>query len=269
MVLALVLSLSPWGHAATTASVLHRDAEPDQTEQDDVVTAGRAFGNGVRAYKEGRYDDALVEFSRAQALAPHPDTLFNVALAQQRLGRHVDAWRTFDELLGQAEDDQEREEILAIQSASRPHVAWVRVLGDSPGVVCFDGRPLPTDDGERGAMLTEPGMHRIDADHARREVMLEGGEVHTIELSTSPASAPSPPRRALWAMAGLGIAGSTAAVGLGLGAAFSDDDRTRLGLGVGAAAAGTIALTSTVVTLVVHRRARRRGQPPPPPRECP
>lgn len=274
MLLALVLSLSPWGHAAATASVLRGEAPTqsalgsEEAPAEEVLTeAGRAFAEGVQAYKDGRYEDAHERFARAQALAPHPDTLFNLGLAQQRTDRHVEAWRSFDALLEQAKDEQEREDILLAQAASRPHVAWVKVLSDAPGVVCLDGEPMPRADGGPG-LLTTPGPHRLDVDHQRRTVALTGGEQRTVELWGRPVGPPPPPRGTLRAMAGLAIGGAGAAVGLGVGSVLVEDERTRLGLGIGVAGAGTLALTSTVVALVVHRRARR-WKPPPPPRTCP
>jgi tetratricopeptide (TPR) repeat protein len=271
MWLALVLSLSPWGHAATTVGAPRVDgAQEESAPTTELEEAGQAFAQGVQAYKEGRYEEALERFTRAQELAPHPDTLFNLGLAQQRTEHHVDAWRSFDALLEQAQDEQEREDIAAAQAASRPHVAWVRVLAEpGGGVVCLDGEPMPTDARGQQALLTTPGSHRLDVDRQRRTLDLEGGESRTVELVTAPAVAPPPSRRPLRALAVLSIGGAGAAAGLGLGAAFVDDSPARLGLGVGAAAAGTLALTSTVIALVVHRRAKKRWKPPAPLQSCP
>lgn len=263
MWMALVLSLSPWGHAAASVSAQRRDA-PERAQPalaSEIEEAGAAFAEGVEAYKEGRFEDALVQFSRAQELAPHPDTLFNLALAQQRTEHHVDAWHSFATLLEQASDEQEREDISSAQAASRAHVAWVRVIAEpESSLVCLDGEPLTTDAVGQRARLTTPGVHRIDVDRQRRMLELEGGESRTVELVGTPSA---PPPRGLRALAGVGIGGAGAAVGLGLGAAFVDDGPARLGLGVGAAAASTVALTSTVIALVIHRRARHRESPAP------
>ena len=230
MWLALVLSLSPWGHAAATVEARRGGADVrDEPEAgSDLEEAGRAFAEGVQAYKEGRFADALERFSRAQRLAPHPDTLFNLGLAQQRNEQHVEAWHSFDALLEQARDEQEREDILATQAASRPYVAWVRVIAEpSTTLVCLDGEPLTSDDAGRRMRLTTPGLHRLDVDHERRALELDGGESRTVELITTRGVAPAPPRKGLRALAGLGIGGAGAAVGLGLGAAFVDDRAAR------------------------------------------
>lgn len=267
--MALVLSLSPWGHAAVSAQRGDARARDAPAVTSELEQAGDAFAEGVQAYKEGRFEAALERFSLAQRLAPHPDTLFNLGLAQQRTDHHVEAWRSFDALLEQASDTQEREDILAAQAASRPYVAWVRVLAEpSDGVVCLDGEPLSVDSQGQRARLTTPGEHRLDVDRQRRMLDLEGGESRTVELVVAPSVRPAPPRKGLRALAGLAIGGAGAGVGLGLGAALVNDGPARLGLGVGAATASTLALTSTVIALVVHRRARR-WQPPEPLHRCP
>jgi tetratricopeptide (TPR) repeat protein len=270
MLMALVLAMSPFGNAVASASASRGEAvQEEATEAGELEEAAAAFARGVQAYKEERYEDALVEFSRAQELAPHPDTLFNLGLAQQKTDRHAEAWRSFEALLPQARDDQEREDILTAQAASRAHVAWLRVLAEPQGVlVCLDGEEMPVDERGRHALLTTPGSHRLDVDRQRRTVELEAGESRTMELSATPAAAP-PRRKALRVLAGLAIGGAGAATGAGLGAAFvSEPPQARLGLGLGAAAAGSLALASTVAALVVHRRARR-SQPLEPLQRCP
>lgn len=269
--MAVVLALSPWGHAAVSVSAQRGGAQGQEeaAPASEVEEAGEAFARGVEAFKDGRYEDALEQFSRAQELAPHPDTLFNLGLVQQRTDRHLEAWRSFEALLPQARDEQEREDILAAQAASRAHVAWVRVLAEpAGGVVCLDGEPMPRDEQGRHAQLTTPGAHRLDVDRNRRTLELEGGESRTVELWVAPPVAPPPSRKALRALAGLAIGGAATAAGAGLGAAFVEPPQARMGLGVGAAVAGSLAVASSVAALVVHRRARR-VRPPAPLQRCP
>ena len=266
MLMALVLAVSPWGHAVASVSAARAEAASRHEEvapSAELDEAAAAFARGVQAFKEARYDDALVEFSHAQELAPHPDTLFNVGLAQQRTDRHVEAWQSFEALLSQAHDEQEREDILAAQAASRPHVAWLRVLAEPADVlVCFDGEAMPVDDEGHHALLTTPGSHRLDVDRQRRALELEGGESRTVELTVMPTASPAPPRRTLRALAGLAIGGAAAATGAGLGSAFVEDPRqARLGLGLGAATAGSLAVATTVAALLVHRKARKKAAP--------
>lgn len=240
---------------------------PGTPEEQDLVEAGAAFNRGVDAFKEERYEDALRHFSRAQELAPHPDTLFNLGLTQQLVGDHLDAWHSFEELLAQSTDDKERQELLAARSVSREHVASLRVSVQPRRKVCFDGAPMPRVDGE-SQVLTTPGEHLLEVDRESRHLVLDGGETRMLELQLPRVEPPAPPRRRLRALGGLAIGGAGAAAGLGLAAGFVEDQRLGWGLGGGAAAAGTLALTTTIIALVVHRRARR-WTPPPPHDPCP
>lgn len=290
VVLALVLALSPWGHAATVlepeapeapaAPPASPDAElmlePQEersalrdgpSTEERQAEAGEAFLRGVQAFKEKRFEDAQRDFTEAQRLAPHADTLYNLGLAQQKLDDHVAAWRSFEQLLQDTDQEPEREDIVAAQAASRPHVAWLRVRANTEGIVCLDGQPMPANDGVP-TLLTTPGPHRLDVGREYRPLDLRGGEDRTMELQLAPARPPAPPRRALRVLAGLSIGATAAAGGLGLGAGLVDDDTARLGMGLGAAFTGTLALTTSVIALVVHHRARH-WTPPPPLRSCP
>lgn len=287
----LVLALSPWGRATAVLGPSadppaagigdpSPSAEPDNGSIDDdsplrsalpdkerQAEAGKAFLRGLRAFDEKRYEDALEHFTRAQQLAPHADTLFNLAVAQQSTDDHVAAWKSFDQLL-QNPEEKEREDILAQQALSRPHVAWLRVHTELEGIVCLDGEPMPRDEQGVPNMLTTPGPHRLDVDREHRPLELDGGEARTLELELVPARPPPPPRRALRVLTGLTIAGAAATTGLGLSAGLVDDRQTRLGLGVSAAVAGVLTLTTSVTALALHRRARH-WRAPPPLQQCP
>lgn len=57
-------------------------------------------GDGATAFKEGRYDDALVAFRREAAGHPDsPEALANVGAACSRLGRHDEALQTLERAL--------------------------------------------------------------------------------------------------------------------------------------------------------------------------
>jgi len=280
VLLAVVLALSPWGHVRGLTETLEpasaggsgstgEEHEPPESslrdalpEEERLAEAGASFSRGVEAYKNGRFEEAQEAFARAQRLAPHPDTLFNLGMAQQSTGDHVAAWRSFEQLRAEASTDAEREELLSIQAVSRPHVAQLRVKTEAPGLVCFDGAPMPHDASGEPRVVTTPGRHRVDIDRAHRPVDLDEGEDRVMDVELAAPEAPEMSRRRLRVLGGLSIAGAGAAAGLGLGAGLADPDDMRLGLGIGAAAAGTMALTTTVIALLVHRRARRWTPPP-------
>ncbi|MEM7159217.1 MAG: tetratricopeptide repeat protein [Myxococcota bacterium] len=286
LVAALVLAVSPWGPAAAVgrhAAPAPAEADPEPgvddpasdsttTPEDDepeppLAEAGDAFRRGVQAFKEERYEDAVRHFTRAQRLAPHADSLYNLGLAQQLAGNHVGAWQTFETLLEETTDPDERDDVLAAQANSRPHVVVLRVLARPGSTICLDEYDMLGDSGAR-MELTTPGEHRLDVDGETRTLQLVGGETRRIDMVLPPPTSPpiKPPRRALRVLSGFSIAGAAGAGGLGLGAALVEEPSVRLGLGLGSAGLGTMALTSTIAALVVRRRARVRSQKTEPPR---
>lgn len=62
--------------------------------QDNDARARELYDNGAILYEEGRYEDAVVAFLEAYRLSGRPALLFNIANAQERLGRWVDAHET-------------------------------------------------------------------------------------------------------------------------------------------------------------------------------
>lgn len=53
--------------------------------------ARELFDNGALLYEEGRYEDAVAAWQMAYELSPKPLLLFNIANAQERLGRYQEA----------------------------------------------------------------------------------------------------------------------------------------------------------------------------------
>lgn len=76
---------------------------PAAAAADDAARS--LFQAGAVAYAEGRYDDALACFERAYDLAGHPELLYNIALAQDRLRHDADALESFRAFLAQAPAD--------------------------------------------------------------------------------------------------------------------------------------------------------------------
>ncbi|MEO1482769.1 MAG: tetratricopeptide repeat protein [Myxococcota bacterium] len=60
----------------------------------DEQAAQQFFRSGELHYASGEYGEALADYERAYELSPHPALLFNMANAQERLGRFVDAHRS-------------------------------------------------------------------------------------------------------------------------------------------------------------------------------
>src|SRR5688572_32734627 len=83
----------------TLGLVLALLAGPARAEEDDVGEAKGHFELGNQRFREGRFDDAIRAFRRANALVPDADLLFNIAQAYRRKGDCVLALRHYREFL--------------------------------------------------------------------------------------------------------------------------------------------------------------------------
>jgi tetratricopeptide (TPR) repeat protein len=76
---------------------------PAAAAADDAARS--LFEAGAIAYAEGRYDDALACFERAYDLAGHPELLYNIALAHDRLRHDAEALASFRAFLERAPEE--------------------------------------------------------------------------------------------------------------------------------------------------------------------
>ncbi len=59
--------------------------ESPESESSAAAEAREHYQEGTRLYAEGRYEEAIVEFEHAYAKRPHPNVLYNIGQAQERL----------------------------------------------------------------------------------------------------------------------------------------------------------------------------------------
>jgi hypothetical protein len=111
---------------------------------DDVADL---LDRGVELRREHRNEEALALFERAARLAPAPPTFAQMALAEQALGRWVDAARDFDAALSSGDDPwiaKNLDALVGAQAIVSRHVGWIAVQVDAAGAeVLLDGRPIP------------------------------------------------------------------------------------------------------------------------------
>ncbi|MDO9017576.1 MAG: PEGA domain-containing protein [Deltaproteobacteria bacterium] len=168
---------------------------------------------GFAARRAQRDADALRAFSAAWALDRAPSTLAQVALAEQALGRWVDAERHLAECLA-ADDRWIARHAPALRSAlavMRGHLATLTLEGRPAGAtVLIDGRPvgalplpapLRVTAGTVVLQVSAPGHHPVERRiaveaHAtlREEVTLVPS---TPVIEATPALPPAPPPTAL------------------------------------------------------------------------
>jgi hypothetical protein len=209
------------------------------TAPGDVEQARVDFERGADLYRAGDYRGALAAFQAAQARAPAPQSLFNIARCQERLGQLAEAAESYEAYLTAAPAAPDRAAVsthLAELQARLPLEASLRVSVEPPASVSVDG-----DGAGRSpvALQLKPGRHQVRATEdgyqpAEREVDLAAGARIQLELSLVPVLpqtsgqapeaavkdtvAPAPkaaPRR--WTYVSAGVAAVCLAAGIGFG----------------------------------------------------
>ena len=212
------------------------------TPPGDVEQARADFERGAALYRAGDFRAALAAFEAAQARAPAPQALFNIARCQERLGQLADAVDSYSAYLAAAPEAPDRATVTArIDELRRrlPLEASLRISVEPPSSVAVDGTPAGV---SPVAVRLAPGAHRVRATQdgyqpLEREVELAPGARIQLELSlvplvpatagTAPEAAvrdvvaPLPrtqPRRWTWVATGLSVACLAAGITFGVSA---------------------------------------------------
>src|SRR5688572_20736629 len=83
--------------ASATVPVFAADAPT----QEQIKDAGRHFQRGVALFSEADYPGALVEFKRANEIAPNAAVLWNIGQTQYQLRNYAAALTTFEKYLNE------------------------------------------------------------------------------------------------------------------------------------------------------------------------
>ena len=77
-----------------------------QAGEEDEARARSLFENGARLYEEGRYEEAIMAWEEGYRLSKRPLFLFNIANAQERLGKLEEALSSLNRYRAFAADDE-------------------------------------------------------------------------------------------------------------------------------------------------------------------
>lgn len=77
-----------------------------QAGEEDEARARSLFENGARLYEEGRYEEAILAWEEGYRLSKRPLFLFNIANAQERLGKLEEALSSLNRYRAFAADDE-------------------------------------------------------------------------------------------------------------------------------------------------------------------
>ena len=218
------------------------------TPPGDVEQARADFERGAALYRAGDFRAALAAFEAAQARAPAPQSLFNIARCQERLGQLADAVDSYTAYLAVAPDAPDRPAVssrIEDLRARLPLEASLRISVEPPSPVAVDGEPAGT---SPVSVRLAPGTHRVRAAQGgyqplEREVELAPGGRVQLELSLVPLvplaggserapdaavrdAVPPPktqPRRWTWVATGLAAVSLAAGVTFGVSAHQAED----------------------------------------------
>ncbi len=164
--------------------------------------AEQLVARGLELRKQGKDDQALVLFRRADEIAPSPRTRAQVALAEQALGIWVSAEAHLSAALDARDDawiDKNRVALTAALDVVKQHVGSLEVLGGAPGAeVVVDGArigvlpmsaPWRVEVGRRSLEIRARGYHS-----ASRATEIVAGRTtrETIELVREDPAVSSP-----------------------------------------------------------------------------
>jgi len=156
----------------------------------NVEEARQRFMRGAELFKEGSFDAALAEFTRAYQLAPTYRLLYNMAQVQMERHDYAAAMRLYQDYLTQGGSDldaERREQVAAEVSQLKNRVSTLRVTSNvAGGELSVDGTvvgTLPLAD----AVLVSSGVRRLSLRKTgyasvERTLTVVGGDRVQIEL---------------------------------------------------------------------------------------
>ena len=180
-------------------------SEPEGPEAEGKVRAQAIFGQGVAAYKEGRYFDAIELFLETNRIYPDSKLYFNIARAFEGLGNSAGALRYYREYLRRTPSATDRADVEAsvrqLETALGQKGVQQMSVFSTPdaAVLSIDGQPVA---------LTPwtgeiwPGKHRLTVTRAgyvegQQVVELSALRAIDVQIDLRPEPASSPPPAAV------------------------------------------------------------------------
>jgi hypothetical protein len=183
--------------AATLTSVALGQIEPADVESPEtspVEAAREHFRRGVDLYRDGAFDAASVEFSRAYEIAPNYRILYNIAQVQAERHDHAAALAQYEAYLAAGGTELSAERIQEVRTEiqrMRSRVATLVVRSEPAGVTLLvDGESrglaqgnLVVNSGARALRAEKPGYETVDM-----KVELAGGDLQRVTFQLVPRS---------------------------------------------------------------------------------
>ncbi|GAC1527307.1 MAG: hypothetical protein NVS3B10_25150 [Polyangiales bacterium] len=188
--LASLLSLAIAGaslHPAVFGGIAHAQMDADTKE------AKTLFEDGVKLYKEAKYEEARVKFKAAYGLKKRPSIIINLARSELQTKRPLDAAAHFKETLALPDlKPEDRDDARAGLADARKQLGSIVVDAPAGSTVQVDGAnaPLPDDN----TIDVVAGMHTVSIKNGGKEtnekVSLDAGKSQTVHFKTDTGAVP-------------------------------------------------------------------------------
>jgi tetratricopeptide (TPR) repeat protein len=208
-----------------------------------VSEAREHFNRGVSYFKDGSLEAALAEFTRANELAPSYRLHFNIAQVQYELRNYVEAERSFQRYLAEADAELPADRRTLVEGELRKLdrlVAQFSVKTSVPGVqIAIDGVPAGMVAQDNMVLVnTNPGVRRVSASK-------DGFVPASLVVTVTPGER----RRLVFELAPLVVAqAGGSSLGLAGGSASPEKPRTKTVVSA-ATAAGLLVATGVFALL--------------------
>lgn len=134
-----------------------------------AVCGRKAFEAGIEAFRGGDFKAAAEHFRAAQGHRAHPVVLFNLALAEAKLGEHLTALEHFERVLADAELPADlRPKVEEEKAAAERRVGTLEVDVVEGMQVFVDGAKV---EGSPAIARVNPGSHQVRALEQSRVVL--------------------------------------------------------------------------------------------------
>jgi len=186
-------SAKPAAPPATPAKGAPASALPAPSKE-EAAEAKRHFDVGLKLFKEGVYDAALLEFQQSYRLGRRASALRNVAQSHRELKQFVDAYDAFERLLADHAaqlKDAEKKDIQRALNDLALVTGLLEIKANEPGAdVLVDGKTVaqtPTAKkvrvavGNRKVRLQKAGFEPVD-----KELLVVGQQEASIEFQLKP-----------------------------------------------------------------------------------
>jgi hypothetical protein len=192
-----------------------------------VEDAEELVRRGIDLRRKGEDGAALRSFERAHAISPTPRTRAQIALAEQALGRWIDAERDLLAAIARPDPwiEENRVHLDAALATIRSHLGWIELTTDRPGAELFvrgtrtstlpTAKPIRVESGEVAIEARASGLGSI-----QRGMTVRPGEVtheHITFIVARPA--PDPAATSDFTIAGWSLVAASGAFVIGAAAA--------------------------------------------------